>query len=138
MLHTIQYKCKQCEDQSTLKANVTKHIQSKHEDIKYLCKQCDHKATTPNNHKHHIESKHEGLKYSCHQFDLHATKAGNLNLEVQFKSKHEGIKYPCQECDPKYVTLVLNEHMNFNSLCFPSYFELWYFRHEPFFRKIQW
>ena len=41
--------------------------------------------------KHHIESKHLGLKYSCHQFDLHATKAGNLNLEVQFKSKHEGI-----------------------------------------------
>ena len=77
------------------------------------CKQCDHKATTPNNHKHHIESKHEGLKYSCHQFDLHATKAGNLNLEVQFKSKHEGIKYPCQECDPINVTLVLNDHMIF-------------------------
>ena len=27
MLHTIQYKCKQCEHQSTLKANVKKHIQ---------------------------------------------------------------------------------------------------------------
>ena len=63
-------------------------------------------------------SKHEDSKYLCHQFYLHATKAGNLNLEVQFKSKHEGIKYPCQECDPIYATWVLIDHMNFNSLCF--------------------
>ena len=75
-----------------------KHLRSKLDLAKHhQCNQCDYKATLKGDLLKHIQSKHEGVKFPCDQCDFKAKGKGQLLRHI--KSKHEGVKFPCDQCD---------------------------------------
>ena len=51
----VKYACNQCNQQFTIKGNLTKHIQYKHEGVKYACDQCAYQATTQSSLTRHMK-----------------------------------------------------------------------------------
>ena len=88
-INNDSYPCDQCDYQTTLPANLQKHIQSIHEGVKHPCNQCDYRATQAGHLRTHIRSKHEGIRYPCNQCDYEATRREYLRFHQ--KKKHENM-----------------------------------------------
>ena len=114
-LQTKSLKCDECNYETSIKINLTRHKRYKHDTVQIKCNLCefsgsrcivgDHmrnrhddgkKLSSKGGLKTHKDNKHKGVRFKCPKCDYKATLEGNLKIHEQ--AMHENLKYPCERC----------------------------------------
>ena len=118
--------CKECKIKFRDNQTLSRHIQTKHEEVTYACEKCDYQTHRKDTLREHIHIKHLKTKFTCsscnfegnrravsdHKLVAHKGKIFHCSycdyqaknryyLNQHKKINHDGIIYDCKECDFK-------------------------------------
>ena len=98
----FRYQCTKC---NMRVCNLSRHIQSIHEERKnndkqtQTCNLCGNQFSSQGTLSVHFKSVHDKVRYVCNKCGYKATRTDNLKTHI--KTVHEGNKFPCSVCDYK-------------------------------------
>ena len=96
-LQTKSLKCDECNYETSIKINLTRHKRYKHDTVQIKCNLCEFSGSRCTVGDH-MRNRHGDLK-KCNDCDY--TARTNLSLSTHHRIKHQGITFDCDECGKK-------------------------------------
>ena len=97
----MEYACEKCSYQSISQANLTEHMQVKHEGKRYLCNLCAYTALFKRQLLRHRRAKHEDINIICDQCEFQASSQQSMAYHKNLT--HTGVRFSCDHCEYKAI-----------------------------------